>query len=420
MTIGGTGGIVLNAAGNFDVAATGIAAGSLTINSVISDAAGQTYGLTKTGAGTLTLSAANTYTGATTVAQGILALNFSAATATSGIISSSSALVLGGLGTSGGGLAYQNPTLPTLLATAASNTASSQTFNGTTINSGENVVIARGNGTGNMTINLGAISMNSTGTAINAGGTVLFNDDTSGAAGTGIITTTTANDATGILGGYAVINAAGANSSTFQKPTAYAVSAGTGTAAGAITAYVATGANAISTTGTALTSNALANYQVTASGVTALTAPASATTNINTLSLAPAATSDTTLTIGTGGTLLLGTTGGFLTGNGAGALTITGGSLTAGTTATGGTIYLQQGGGAIVINSNITNNAASGPVSVVFDAYNSNAGTANFTGTNTFSGGLYLNAGRFQSGTTSAIGTGPGVHRAGSATLLEQ
>lgn len=64
--------IVLGQSGNFN------AAGTITISSVISDG-GSGFGITKTGAGTLTLSGANTYSGGTTVSAGLLQLNNSSA-----------------------------------------------------------------------------------------------------------------------------------------------------------------------------------------------------------------------------------------------------------------------------------------------------------------------------------------------------
>ena len=64
---GGTGvlKVVLGQSGNFD------AVGSMSSTAVISDG-GSAFGITKTGAGTLTLSAANNYTGATTISVGTL------------------------------------------------------------------------------------------------------------------------------------------------------------------------------------------------------------------------------------------------------------------------------------------------------------------------------------------------------------
>jgi len=144
-----------------------VGSGGLTVNNVISDG-GSAFGLTKMGAGTLTLAGANTYTGTTTVNAGTLTL--------SGGISSSSALALGG-----GTLNYTK---------AGTNT---QTFNGTTINAGNSTIT---NSTATNTVNLGAITRNSGG---------LLNVSSL----TGVTKTSAAVDSTGILGAWATVNTGG-------------------------------------------------------------------------------------------------------------------------------------------------------------------------------------------------------------------
>jgi len=74
------------------------AGGTLVINGVIS---GTSIGLSKTGGGTLTLSGANTYSGATTVSAGTLFVNGSLASG-SAVTVSNSGTVLGGTGTING------------------------------------------------------------------------------------------------------------------------------------------------------------------------------------------------------------------------------------------------------------------------------------------------------------------------------
>jgi fibronectin-binding autotransporter adhesin len=158
-TLNGTGGQVALGSGTLTV-------GGSTGSSYSGGITG-TGGLTKLGTGTLTLSGSNTYTGATTVGGGTLALSFPGAG--SNIISSSSALVMSG---------------STLTATGASGQANSQTFNGLTVTAGNNRISAIGGGGGTMAINLGALT--------NTGGLMDFATATGGS-----ITTSNSDGALG-------------------------------------------------------------------------------------------------------------------------------------------------------------------------------------------------------------------------------
>lgn len=106
-----------------------------------------TLALTKSGLGTLNLTGTNTYTGATLVRGGMLNLDFTAATAPlppAGIISSSSALTLGG----GAGGASGSPA-GLLRITGKDGTANSQTFSNLAIGAGANkVTLTPGTGAG--------------------------------------------------------------------------------------------------------------------------------------------------------------------------------------------------------------------------------------------------------------------------------
>ncbi|EOC4895589.1 autotransporter-associated beta strand repeat-containing protein [Enterobacter hormaechei] len=92
----------LSGAGNVTLASATLTEGSLslddTISGIISSSGG---GLTKTGNGTLTLTGANSYTGATSVSQGVLLVNGDQRAAT-GAVSVTANATLGGAGTLGG------------------------------------------------------------------------------------------------------------------------------------------------------------------------------------------------------------------------------------------------------------------------------------------------------------------------------
>lgn len=164
--------------------------------------------LTKDGTGTLTLSGANTYTGATTVTEGVLKLDFSAAGApASDIIDSGSALTL-----SGG----------SLILIGKDSATNSQTVNGLTLNAGHSEITLTATGGSNpIVLNLGDI-------VNNANATVNFTLPTGDQDITNGITTTRANDASGILGAWATV--------TTATGTEWAVKDALGTAQGNIRA----------------------------------------------------------------------------------------------------------------------------------------------------------------------------------------
>ncbi|MCL1633627.1 autotransporter-associated beta strand repeat-containing protein [Luteimonas sp. SX5] len=192
---GASGALVVNGGtldlGGFDITAASLAGtggnvdtdgGSLTISAT----SGTTRyggnitgdgGLTKLGASTLTLYGANTYTGATTVGGGTLALDFAdAAAPASNIVSASSTLNLGG---------------GTVNITGANGEANSQSFSGLNVTAGNNTLRATSGTTAgsSLTVNLGNI--------VHAGGIVNFVAPTSGAFNT--------SNANGALGGWATI-----------------------------------------------------------------------------------------------------------------------------------------------------------------------------------------------------------------------
>ena len=197
----GTGTVALGAA----TRTVSTTAGTLTVGGVISG--GAAAGLTKAGAGILALTGANAYTGKTTVNEGALSLDFSAAGApATNIINGSSALVLGG---------------GTLSLTGKGGATNSQTFGGLTLNDGNSAIVLTSASDNQLVLNLGNI-------VNNHGATISFTLPTDPQTLTNGITTTRANDETGILGTWATVSIAGGS--------AWAVSAGDGEVAGNITA----------------------------------------------------------------------------------------------------------------------------------------------------------------------------------------
>lgn len=310
-------------------------------------------------AGTLNLRGSNAYTGATIVSGGTLGLNFNSGTAAvpaGNIINSASVLVLGGV--RGGG---------TVTTTGKAGSSVSQSFNGTTINSGASTLNISNGGTAgtNTLVNLGAISRTT-------GGTVNFVQPT-GTGNTTVgatngYTTTTANDASGILGGYATVGG-----------TDWATKSGANIVA--YTAYT-------DQTGNVMADAPTANLRIT-NGTAGNITQNSGTTTVNTLRVNDATAR--TLTVGSGNTLRLGATGGILS-TGANGITI-GASGNAGTLTAGGADntageVIFHNSTAVTVNSVVADNG-SGVVGLT----KSGSGATTLNAANTYTGATTVNAG---------------------------
>lgn len=345
-SLAGTGGTVNLGSGSLTLNAS---AGSTSYAGIITGSGS----LTKSGTSSLSLSGANSYTGATTVGGGTLTLNFTAAGApASNIISSASTLNM-----SGG----------TLAVNGKASASTSQSFNGLTVLAGSNKIVATAGTGGTLTLGLGAISQ--------SGGLADF-DFNSGAT----ITTSNAN---GALGGWATVNGTDYAQVSGGVITALTNYANKDDASTWINGDIVSDAGGAANTA----------YFNTVSGSVALGG------------LKYTAAANSTVTVGSGNTLGVG--GNILVTSTAGSAsqTIQGGSLTGG--ANGGPLgVLQNSAGTFTIASTIVDNGA--PTS--FSVGGSGTGTVSLTGANTYTGPTTVSGGTLafnsiaNGGSASAIG----------------
>lgn len=326
--------------------------GSVVVTGAITGAG---RGVNKWGSGTLTLGGANTFDGGVFVNAGSLTLDFNLSTApTSNIVGSGNALTVGP---------------GSVITNGKSANSVSQTFASTKLDGGAaSFSITNGSTANTRTlVNLGAISRN-------AGTTVNFTQPTGGSnttvgANNGF-TTTTANDASGILGGWATVGG-----------TEWATNNGTN-----IVAY--TGYTDLTGAGPTITNGLTSNIRINGSS-TGDVGQGAGTTTVNTIRSADALAR--TISVGAGNTLRLGASGGILA-TGAGGLTI-GASGNAGTITAGGAdntsgeLFLNNTT-AVTVNSVIADNGT-GQVALI----KAGSGTATLNAASTNTGGTYVNGG---------------------------
>ena len=349
-------------------------------NGVISNGGGTTALTIATGTGVIangitTLTAANAYTGATTVQSGQLLLDFSAAGAPtgSGIINNTagdnttgSALVLGGgaLFSVGGVVSPATLTLQGL-----SGGTNTQYFHNTTLQAGDSAITLAQNSAASLIVSLGTITRNANAT-LNFSVTPLTS---------GIVATTT--NTTGLLGDWASTG----NATTLSYATVNGsnqIVAYAGTAA-------ATAANITDTGGTI-------NYDLAVA-----TGTVSATVSANTIRFTGAAA-----TTAPGATLF--SVNGLMNA-GTGTWTINGGALTIG--ANKELVILGNAQGTI-FNSAIKNNAG-GASGLTY----AGVGALSLYGASTYTGTTTLNAGTIYAGTSDVAGVSGALGNGGNITF---
>jgi fibronectin-binding autotransporter adhesin len=328
---------------------------SATFSGVLRNGTSGIMHLTKIGTGTQTLTGTSTYTGSTTVNGGILALDFSINSPTN-IIANTTALTLGG---------------GTLAIKAKSSGTTSQTVGGLTLTAGSGLstLSIDANGGGGTLLTLSPITRN-TGSYINfvlpAGAQSVTNG----------ITTTSANNANGILGSYATV---GSNWATKSSNNIIALATYTDIAA----------------LGSTIANAATSNVRINSVGAGANIALGAATTNISTLlqnTTTPATVDTLAKTLQTSGIML---------GSGQAALTIgaaAGNGILTGATAGGELVLINRNAASnLVINAAVQNHTSAAPIAKF------GAGTVVLNGINTYTGATTVAEGTLSIGPSASL-----------------
>jgi autotransporter-associated beta strand protein len=329
--------------GNVTLGAVTLSTGFNNTNTSFGGSIQGTGGLTKVGTGIQTLSGTNGYTGTTTInGGGGIALDFSAASTASNIISASSPLSLGG---------------GTFRVTGKGSTVNSQTMASTTVGSGANAVTLNANSATSLLLDLKAITRN-------AGGTLDVTLPAGTQNGTNGVRTSTTNLTNSVL--------VSANSNGIAYATVGATD-WAGLSSGNIVA--------MTTYQTAYSTNNNVNVANgdSASGVTVNTLRFNGNNTLN---------FSGTNTVNTGGILV---TNAATTG-----ATISGGTLRPGS---GNELVLINNGAEFTVGSVIANNGANAAALTL-----SGTGTTILNGLNTYTGATTINNGTVKAGSAQALG----------------
>jgi fibronectin-binding autotransporter adhesin len=357
--------------------------GTLTIGGIAPGST--TNALTKNGTGTLNIAGSSSYTGSTTVNAGTLLLSMT--NSPTGILSSSSALNLGGA------------TLSVLGKTTGTST---QTLASTTLNTGNSSIVINNNTGTSTTLALNAITRNPGSVLILTPTSLLASQSPSS---TEIITTTGVT-----YDGQTAITPPGSGFSY--------VGAGFMGNSGANTRYVQ-----INPSGQfALGPSALPWVTTGGTSLTVYLESASETLTGNTTMYGVLLNNTTAATV----TLGTGSTGYTLTDNGllhinTGSLTIQQTTNNMGTLAVGpqGDLVINSAdGGNLTISAPIIDNSTFGASSVTINS--TSTGVTTFSGANTYSNGTYVNVGTLLANSTNTVSgsTGSGLVTIGNGGIL--
>ena len=399
-------------------------------NSILSGNIINSGSLTKFGAGTLTLSGANSYTGGTNLIGGILAVNSDGNLGT-GVLSFNGG-TLEALGAGGGITSAKAVTLNAGGGTFLADTSTSSTLSGTI--SGIGALSKSGSGTlvltgvntysGGTSFNGGIVAVNSDG---NLGtGTLSFNGGILGAlaagggitsskavtldagGGTFLADTGTSSTLSGTISGTGSLTKNGPGTLTLSGNNTYG--GATNVAAGTLRAGSSTALSASS----AFTVNSVLDLNGFSNSIGSLSGTGTVTNNGAAPAVLTVGNDNTNTTFGgilKDGTSLLG-----LTKIGTGTLTLTGANTYSnGTTISAGTLQVGNAGMTGSIIGNVTDNGAlafnrsdtvtfGNVISGTGALVQAGGGTLILTGNNTYSGGTTINTGTLQIGNGGTIG----------------
>ena len=382
---------------------------TLTISSLIAGS----DGLQKNGPGSLILSGANTYTGATLVSSGTLQIG---AGSTTGSLSPSSSLTTNGtLAFSRTGTITQGTNFASVIAGTGGVTklaSGTLVLNGTNTYTGVTAISASG-GTLQVTLLANGGSNSSIGASSNAAANLLLgNATTFRYAGSANVTTDRGFTINGTLAGHgATINSSGSGTLSFNNTVALAY--GTANQTRTLTLR---GTN----TGTNTFGRVIANNGSGATGVTKNDAGLWLLDQTNTYTGVTTVSAGTLRASASAGGQAFGNLSAVTTANVASAvLSLNGFSQTIGSLAGGGTTggHVALGSGTLTTGGNSTSTSYAGVISGNGGLTKTGTGTQTLTGTSTYTGATLISGGTLQigsAGTTGALSSSSSITNNGT------